>query len=764
MRKHYLLPLLLAAASLTGFAQDPTLEAYVSFDGTVDYAAGNAVGLPVTNYGATFTDDRNGNPNSALLLDGSSYVDYGDQVNFQFPTEDFTVMLWIKGDPTQNGGGNPVGKRGFVGSQDRAYMMGWLPATQQLIVYYRDDNFQQAGAWPIVNFSANQWHHAAMVFDRVGQLRVYIDGVLTATSSLAGLSTFYANGTTAGELMVGRSSEGSQYFKGSVDDLYIFRRALSGSEIAAYANCSTLASPVASVQSFCSGENPTVGDLVATADGSLNWYAAPTGGSPLPTSLTISTSGTYYVSQTVGQCESERTSVSVQVTNSPSAPTAADQTFCQFNNPTVSDLQASGSATIAWYDDALSTTELASNAPLSSGTYYARQSENGCTSTATEVEVTVNVTPAPTAVDQSFCNNSNATVADLMASGAGAIAWLDLNQSFDPLPSNTPLQTGTYTVVQVINNCPSAFVDIDVTILPAVPAPTTVSSFGQFCEGADVSELATLASGVGTISWYDSELSTTPLNASDELETGFYYVSQTVNGCESERVMYEAEVIPNPGAPVLVSEQTFCNTQNATVADLNTNGQPIAWHLGPASFDFLAGNTPLVDGTTYYAQLSVACAEDRTPVNVSFFSVDNTVTIANGTITANQQNATYEWYFCIDGFTSIGVTDPSFSPSDPSGAYAVVVTYQGCSATSDCIASSVVVGLDEAETNSFNVFPNPTNGVVNLSIPTSVELMDVTGEILLQLTNASFINLREFNPGIYMLRTEGGSVHRVVRQ
>ncbi|TNF28982.1 MAG: T9SS type A sorting domain-containing protein, partial [Bacteroidetes bacterium] len=346
----------------------------------------------------------------------------------------------------------------------------------------------------------------------------------------------------------------------------------------------------------------------------------------------------------------------------------------------------------------------------------------------------------------------------------GAIAWLDLNQSFDPLPSNTPLQTGTYTVVQVINNCPSAFVDVDVTILPPVPAPTTVSSFGQFCEGADVSELATLASGVGTISWYDSELSTTPLNPSDELETGFYYVSQTVNGCESERVMYEAEVIPNPGAPVLVSEQTFCNTQNATVADLNTNGQPIAWHLGPASFDFLAGNTPLVDGTTYYAQLSVACAEDRTPVNVSFFSVDNTVTIANGTITANQQNATYEWYFCIDGFTSIGVTDPSFSPSDPSGAYAVVVTYQGCSATSDCIASSVVVGLDEAETNSFSAYPNPTEGVVQFSALVSGQLMDASGRRILDISNTMELDMTDLPQGLYILRTSEGTNLRLMKK
>ena len=758
--------MLLMAASLSGMAQDPTLEAYVPFDGDVNYAAGNALGSPVSNFGATFTTDRNGNPNSALLLDGSSaYVDYGDLANFRMGSDDFTIMVWMKGDPTQSGSGIVVGKRALQGSVDPSYAMQWTATNQQLLAYYRDDQ-GFANVWPNPVVTANQWRHVAMVFDRQAvQLRVYIDGVQAAATSLGNLSTFNASGSMFGQLVVGRSGIGAQYFRGSVDDLYIFRKALTQAEIAAYADCSTITAPTATTQTFCSLDNPTIGDLTATADGTLNWYFASTGGSPLPTSFPISSGGTYYVSQSVAECESPRQPVTVQVNTSPGPPTASAQTFCAFSNPTVNDLQASGAGIISWYDDAQSSVELLTGETLATGTYYARQTINGCTSNPRQVEVTVNVTPAPTAVDQSFCNNSNATVADLVASGTGAIGWFDLNQSFDPLAPSTPLQTGTYSVVQVIDNCPSAFVEVDVTILPIVPAPTTFPSV-QFCEGTTVSELSTQASGVGTFSWYDSELSTTPLNETEVLETGlgFYYVSQTVNGCESERASMEVEVIPNPGAPVLVSEQTFCNTQNATVADLNTNGQPIVWHLGPASFDFLSANTPLVDGTTYYAQLGVPCATDRSTVAVSFFSVDNSVTIANGSITANQLNATYEWFFCIDGFTSIGVTDPSFSPTDPFGAYAVVVTYQGCSATSDCIASSIVVGVDEAESNSFTAFPNPTSGIVQFSAAVSGQLMDASGRRIMNISNTMEMDISDLPQGLYVLRTDDGANIRLMKQ
>jgi hypothetical protein len=232
MRKQYFLSMLLMAASLSGMAQIPTLEAYVPFDGDVNYAAGNALGITVVNNGATFTTDRNGNPNSALLLDGTTYVNYGNPTNFQFGWDDFTVAVWMKGDPTQVGQGIVVGKRAFESSLDRAYMLAWTASSQQLMAYYRDDD-NAANVWPTPSLAANEWHHVAMVFDREAQqLRVYIDAVLVSTESLAGIFTFNANGQLAGELQVGRSSQGAQHFKGSVDDLYIFRGALSATDIA----------------------------------------------------------------------------------------------------------------------------------------------------------------------------------------------------------------------------------------------------------------------------------------------------------------------------------------------------------------------------------------------------------------------------------------------------------------------------------------------------------------------------------------------------
>ena len=85
-----------------------------------------------------------------------------------------------------------------------------------------------------------------MVFDRnTDDLHLYIDGVLESTRDISGLSTFNATGSSAGELMAGRSSEGSQYYSGGVDDIYVFRRALTPNDISALYNA---ADPEANIQ------------------------------------------------------------------------------------------------------------------------------------------------------------------------------------------------------------------------------------------------------------------------------------------------------------------------------------------------------------------------------------------------------------------------------------------------------------------------------------------------------------------------------------
>ena len=110
------------------------------------------------------------------------------------------------------------------------------------------------------------------------------------------------------------------------------------------------AAPTAAGLTYC--QDATAAPLTATGT-NLLWYTTATGGTGSATAPTPSTAAagttSYWVSQTVGGCESPRTQVDVTVTASPAAPTAADATYCQ--DATASALTATGT-NLLWYTTA----------------------------------------------------------------------------------------------------------------------------------------------------------------------------------------------------------------------------------------------------------------------------------------------------------------------------------------------------------------------------------------------------------------------------
>ena len=133
------------------------------------------------------------------------------------------------------------------------------------------------------------------------------------------------------------------------------------------------AAPTASSYSSCSAA--TIANLSATGS-NIKWYSESSGGTALASTTSLST-GTYYASQTVNGCESARVAVSVTI-GTPAPSTASSKTFCG-SVYTVANLSATGND-IKWYSESSGGTALASSTALSTGTYYASQTVNGCES------------------------------------------------------------------------------------------------------------------------------------------------------------------------------------------------------------------------------------------------------------------------------------------------------------------------------------------------------------------------------------------------
>ncbi|SCY67226.1 T9SS type A sorting domain-containing protein [Flavobacterium caeni] len=133
----------------------------------------------------------------------------------------------------------------------------------------------------------------------------------------------------------------------------------------------------------------------------------------------------------------------------------------------------------------------------------------------------------PVASSQSFC--AGATVGDLEADGQN-ILWYDAASGGTPLDAGTLLATATYYVTQTIDGFESVRVAVSVTI-STTPAPTAPSP-QVFNDSATVADLE----ATGTLIQWFADVNGTPLAANTVLATGTYYVSQTLDGCESPRI------------------------------------------------------------------------------------------------------------------------------------------------------------------------------------------------------------------------------------
>jgi hypothetical protein len=436
---------------------------------------------------------------------------------------------------------------------------------------------------------------------------------------------------------------------------------------------------VDTTQEFCATTSPTVASLAATpaTGGTVKWYDVATAGTELPATTAL-TSGSYYVSQVVGTCESNRVAVTVTIGPAPTAPAAdAAQGVC--TGATVANLTATAGTgnTLHWYDVATGGTALAATATLATGTYYVSQSFATCESDRTEVAVTVNFVDAPdAAATQTFCSSATPTVASLAATADtdGTIKWYTAATGGTALSAAAALVTGNYYASQVIGSCESTRTAVAVTVinLSAPVAPATQA----YCHGVTIAGLNGTASAGATLNWY-TDLDSEPLATTTVIESGTYYVTQFIGECESASTTVTVNIttVPQP----TIDNVQFCT--GATVAELATatTGTTLEWTFNG---DVVAATDALVTGTYTATQTLGTC--ESTPLEVA-------VTVT----TTPQPDAPTTQSACIDGNVAslnqgTPVTGATFnwyldgelqSPEAPlfaTGVYTATLTIAGC--------------------------------------------------------------------------------------
>lgn len=312
-----------------------------------------------------------------------------------------------------------------------------------------------------------------------------------------------------------------------------------------------------SISTFVNGQN-------------ILWYNSATGGTGSATPPTINTAtpgfDTFYVSQTVNGCEGPRSRILVEIVAKPTPPTTNNVTYCQYD--TAMQLTASGT-NLLWYPTAtggVGDTAAPTPSTMTPGdtTFYVSQTVNGCESDRDSIVVTINPQPnRPVGNDDSLCQLTTATA--LTATGTN-LQWYDTAVGGTPL-TGTPIPSTTDTgwhywyVSQTILGCESERDTVGIYIKPK-PAPPTVDS-SEFCLNGPASMLTATADTGGTLNWYTvsvggAPLSNAPTPSTTTLGVYYWYVSQTINGCESDRDTATVVIDTTVSVNITFSDTSFC--------------------------------------------------------------------------------------------------------------------------------------------------------------------------------------------------------------
>ncbi len=321
----------------------------------------------------------------------------------------------------------------------------------------------------------------------------------------------------------------------------------------------TPAAPALTPQvNYCEGA--TASPLSAPGT-NIKWYTTATGGtgstSPPTPSTAVAGTTSYFVSQSIGTCESPRAEIMVVVTAIPAAPMVGPTVnYCQGETPM--NFIVSGS-NLLWYANATGgvgnpVAPTVSTASVNSTTYYVSQSSAGCEGPRASITVNVNATPAAPTVPptQTYCQN--AATNPLVVSGNN-IKWYTQatggsSSATAPTVSSAVAGSTTHYVSQTTGNCesPRASITINITATPAKPA---VSAIINYCPNEIVGMLSDSVIGTNLL-WYSNATggagsATSPIvNTTIFPATYTFYVSQTssvvTGSCEGPRAQITVNV------------------------------------------------------------------------------------------------------------------------------------------------------------------------------------------------------------------------------
>jgi sugar lactone lactonase YvrE len=200
----------------------------------------------------------------------------------------------------------------------------------------------------------------------------------------------------------------------------------------------------------------------------------------------------------------------------------------------------------------------------------------------------------PTANAQALCQGS--AVSNLVANGT-ALQWYNVPSGGATLASNTLLVTGNYYVSQTVGGLESTRTQVAVTI-NFTDAPTSTSQ--TLNSGSTIGSLT--ATGTSLL-WYNTLTGGIALSSFTQVTAGTYYVSQTLNGCESTRTSVVISILFPPSISYASSQIYTVGVLISPLSPTNNGGVVPANYINVSTLAG-SGSNGFANGTGTAASFS----------------------------------------------------------------------------------------------------------------------------------------------------------------
>lgn len=415
----------------------------------------------------------------------------------------------------------------------------------------------------------------------------------------------------------------------------------------------TGASPI----EYCQNEGATP---IAANGNNLLYYTVPNGGTgntnaPIPSTASPGTTQ-YFVSQTINGCESDRLLIEVNVTQTDDASFAyGSPAYCENSpNPTPTITGLAGGTFSGTNGLVINNTtgeiDMSANGP---GTYTVSYMTNGpCpASSSTTIDIVSNFSASFT-YPSPICKNDDNPVATVDAGSAsgqfGSMTLNIINSTTGEIDMATA-SAGThriYNAVQASGTCSFAIDSFDIVINNNPGMPLGQTGYG-YCQDATATQLS--ATGMN-LQWYTGSTSNTPTAAAPTPATDVagnfnYFVTQTVNGCESNPLAISVLVNPKDDPSFQYPTNVFCET----------GANPVPTITGNTGGTFSGSTGLIIDANTGEINVLLSPAGSH---SVQYLTNDNcpdSLTVNIAIVQSFDPDFTYNTPVCLNDTNPIAI-------------------------------------------------------------------------------------------------------------